>query len=215
MGLFKSKQQKILEQMKKDLQTFTYQCRYHEYFDLSLDFVVALPAVGIKHNDTLKYMKFNRYCTVDSIIYSVYLISHINFSLVSSFKEFYEDIMYRIQLNLSIILKTNYGLNEKVCVEMVSNRFSLYDKTIQNMDNKDVGKIVEALYVQFILVLNTSMNEQKYVPFFVDSPIYIDDIFSQQEKIKEVCKTSESIIKLCSESTKRNLNTLLDICSEL
>ena len=57
MGLFKSKKQKIMEQIQKDIHSFTYQCRYHEYFDLSLDFVVVLPAVHIKNDDSLKFMK--------------------------------------------------------------------------------------------------------------------------------------------------------------
>lgn len=214
MGLFKSKKQKIMEQIQKDIHSFTYQCRYHEYFDLSLDFVVVLPAVHIKNDDSLKFMKYNRYCTIDSIIYTVYLISYMNFALISSAKEFYDEIMYRIQFNLSIILKMNYGLNEKFCVEMISNRFALYDKTIQNIDNKDIDKIVNTLYAQFICVLTTTMNEQKYIPFFVDSAIYIDDIFSQAEKVKEVLNTSQFIIKLCSGSTKLNLETIRDFYCE-
>lgn len=169
LNVFKQKKEKKkAEAFTSDVKNLFAHCANTRTEVTLTDEATVKPIFLVRSMASIDFLKTNKFCTIDTIIYSVFFVKVASFAFPELDIEKSVSFSNEIHENLVSIIAPFYSIPSGMAQEMVDNRMNLFQDTCLNSPgtfDEMLGKVAFKLY----LLILSDISLGTYYPFTLDT----------------------------------------------
>ncbi len=171
------KEKKKAEAFTSDVKNLLAHCANTGTEVTLTDEATVKPIFLVRSMANIDFMKSNKFCTIDTMIYSVFFVKVASFAFPELDVEKSITFSNEIRENLISIIAPFYSIPSGMAQEMVDNRMNLFQDTCLNSPgtfDEMLGRVAFKLY----LLILSDISLGTYYPFTLDT---LNPLISQKE----------------------------------